>query len=98
MGLTIVLEDENGGAIQTLPKELAYEELENINLDDFILLKYIDFYGDTTFNTLQLDYLIGDFEKLKPMLVSQREIIQQIINLAKRSQDEVHTYIKFYGD
>jgi hypothetical protein len=98
MGLTIVLEDENGGAIQTLPKELDHDELENIHLDDFILLKYIDFYGNTTFNTLQLDDLISDLEKLKPMAASQSEIIQQIISLAKRSQDEVHTYIKFYGD
>ena len=98
MGLTIVLEDENGGAIQTLPKELQYDEFENVKLDDFILLKYIDFYGDTTFNTLQLDDLIGDFERLKPMNPSQSEIIQQIIDHAKKCQDEVHTYIKFYGD
>ena len=98
MGLTIVLEDENGGAIQTLPIELQYDEFENVKLDDFILLKYIDFYGDTTFNTLQLDDLIGDFERLKPMNPSQSEIIQQIIDLAKKCQDEVHTYIKFYGD
>ncbi len=98
MGLTIVLEDENGGAIQTLPFELNYDEWENINLDDFILLKYIDFYGDTTFNTLQLDDLVHDFEKLKRVVESQSEIIQRIIDLAKRSQNDGHTYIKFYGD
>ena len=98
MGLTIVLEDEEGRTIRKLSKELNYDELENINLDNFVFLKYINFYGDTTFNTLQIDDLIGDFEKLMPISVSQSEIIQQIIDLAKECQNEIHTYIKFYGD
>ena len=98
MGLTIVLENENGDAIQTLLSELNYDEWENLDLDNFTLLKYIDFYGDTTFNTLQLQDLIADFEQLKPKVEDQTGIIQQIIDLARRSQNEGHTYIKFYGD
>jgi hypothetical protein len=98
MGWTIILEDEEGQAIQILPKELDYNELADITCDDFILLKYIDFYGDTTFNALQLDDLMADLKNLKTILVNQKDIIQQIIDLAKKSQDQVHTYIKFYGD
>ena len=98
MGLTIVLEDEDGLAIQTLPKDLQYSELEHVNFDVFILLKYVDFYGDTTFNTLQLDDLIADLMLLKNIAAHQSKIIQQIINLALESKQSVHTYIKFYGD
>ncbi len=98
MGWTIVLEDENGQAIRTLPMVFNYDDLDSLNFDDFILLKYIDPYGDTTFNTLQLDDLQTDFEKLKDVVSIQIEIIEQILDLIKESQDEVHTYIKFYGD
>ena len=97
MGLTITLEDENGGAIYTLPKELDYEEFENLELNKFLLLKYVDFYGDTTFNTLQIDDLITDLERLKSIAGNQTELIQQIIDLAEKSKARVHTYIKFYG-
>jgi len=98
MGWTITLEDEEGQAIQTLSKEFYYDELEQIKLDEFILLKYVDFYGDTTFNSLQLDDLITDLQKLKTILVIQIDTVEQIIELARQSKDRVHTYIKFYGD
>ncbi len=98
MGWTIKLEDENGQAIRTLPNEFNYDELDNLDFDSYILLKYIDFYGDTTFNTLQLDDLQSDFEKLKNVVATQNESIEQILDLIKESQAEVHTYIKFYGD
>jgi len=98
MGWTIVLEDENGQSIRTLPKEFDYDKLDQLDLNSFVLLKYIDFYGDTTFNTLQLDDLQADFEKLKIIEVNQIDIIVQILDLIKESQGEVHTYIKFCGD
>lgn len=54
MALTILLEDELGGAIRTLSQDLKWEELGFQERCRFRLLKYIDSYGDTTFNTLQL--------------------------------------------
>jgi hypothetical protein len=98
MGWTINLEDEQGKVIQTLQNELHYDELGDVNLDGFILIKYIDFYGDTTFNTLQLDDLMSDLEKLKTILKAQIVTIQETIDLVKSSKSQVHTYIKFYGD
>lgn len=95
MGWTIVLEDENGQAMRTLQDGFEYEVLESLDLDSFTLLKYIDFYGDTTFNTLQLDDLKTDFVKLKKVLTDQTEIIEQIVELIKESQTKVHTYVKF---
>ena len=46
MGLTIVLEDESGNAIQTIPDESGYSDLKKIEIDCYSLLKYIDFYRD----------------------------------------------------
>ncbi len=98
MALTIKLENENGHAIRTLQEGFDYDKLENINLNEFTLLKYVDFYGDTTFNTLQLVDLLNDFEKLKNLAPDQVDIIQDIQDLIRESQSLVHTYIKFYGD
>jgi hypothetical protein len=97
MGWTIILENENGQVIQALADEFNYDELDNLNFENYFLLKYIDFYGDTTFNALQLNDLISDFEKLR-VVTTQGNIIEQILGLIKKSQEEVHTYIKFYGD
>ena len=98
MALTILLEDEFGGAIKTLSQELEWGDVGFQERRKFRLLKYIDSCGDTTFNTLQLADLLQDFEQLKPLLISQAGVIEQIIRLIKESQNDVHTYIKFYGD
>lgn len=98
MSLTVVLEDEHGQAIQILPDDFDYRVLNEVDLNDFLLLKYIDFYGDTTFNSLQADDLIDDFDRLKTTHVDQESIIQHIIDLCRICKQEVHTYIKFYGD
>lgn len=98
MGLTVILEDENGDAIQILLQELQWDGLTWQERNKFRLLKYIDSYGDTTFNSLQLNNLRADFEQLKLVLVGQTHVIQRIIKLIQECQDQIHTYIKFYGD
>jgi hypothetical protein len=97
MPWTITLEDEVGEVIQTLTEFFDYGELHTLNLNQFKLLRYIDPYGDTVFNCLQINDLIDDFEKLKD-ISKQTSIIDKIIELGRRSENEVHTYIKFYGD
>jgi hypothetical protein len=96
MGWTIILEDENGQAISTIPKEFNYDEIDKQVFDSFMLLKYIDCYGYTTFNTLQLGDLQDDFEKLKALTTTQKDIINQILDLIKEGQNKVHAYVKFY--
>ena len=98
MGFTIILENEKSEAIHRLTKEFDYRVLRTVDLSQFAVLKYLDFYGDTVFNALQLDDLVTDFEKLKAMLGDVDGRIQQIVELAETSRQQVHTYIKFYGD
>lgn len=98
MGWTIILENESGQAIHQLSKEFNYDELDNFSSNNFKILRYIDPYGDTTFNGLQLNDLQKDFEKLQKLIPDQGGIIEQIIELINESKNEVHTYIKFYGD
>ena len=100
MPLTIILQDEQGIPIKISDSVFEYDELEKIKIDDFrkfILIKYIDFYGDTVFNNLQMDDLILDFKHLK-FFSKQHIAIDEIIELAKQCKSSVHTYIKFEGD
>jgi len=55
MPLTITLQEEHGIPIKISDSVFEYDELGKIKIDDFrkfILIKYIDFYGDTVFNNL----------------------------------------------
>ena len=97
MPWTIILENEKGGAIETLPESFAYEELDELHLPNFKLFHYVDPYGDTTFNCLQMDDLIADMELLRE-LSTQKPVIEQMILLLRKCKTQVHTYIKFYGD
>jgi hypothetical protein len=94
MNFSVSLEDETRGVVETLRSQLALESA--IDLSTFKLLRYLDPYGDTIFNRYQIDDLIVDLEKLAELITDIR--ISQIISLAKRCKDEVHTYLSFNGD
>jgi hypothetical protein len=94
MNFSISLEDETKEAIEILSSPLVIEAATD--LSDFKLLKYLDPYGDTIVNRYQIDDLIIDLERLNEL--SADAIISQIISLAKRCKDEIHTYLCFNGD
>ena len=54
MGWTIILENEDGDPIRKLQAEFNYHILDELDFDRFTFLKYIDDYGNTTFNRLQI--------------------------------------------
>ena len=97
MAWTIILEDEKRQAVRSLQKEFVSKEIFNSEfLKQTILLKYIDPYGDTIFNNLQIDDLVADLELLKE--IEDNELIDRIISLAQECKSEIHTYLTFYGD
>jgi hypothetical protein len=98
MGWTVIIEDENGNAKKTMPAQFALSNEEIIGNDRFLLLKYLDPYGDTTFNSLMFEDLIRDLTKLKELLPGDREQIDTVMNYAKECNEGVHVYLKFYGD
>lgn len=94
MAWTIILEDENKEPISSLSNEFDME-LSN-GEEKFRLLCYLDAYGDTFFNRLQMDDLIKDLQILK--LKEVNPILDEIKILAERCKKEEHTYLAFYGD
>ncbi|MEJ7914240.1 MAG: hypothetical protein WKF70_13855 [Chitinophagaceae bacterium] len=94
MGWTVILEDARKEVITSLDREfhIAFGD----NLKHSKLLCYLDPYGDTFFNRLQIDDLIEDLRNLEKL--ETNTLIDDICALAVRCKEEIHSYLVFYGD
>ena len=98
MKWTVILENERRESLESLSDEFSFESIHSETIQNsFILLKYLDPYGDTFFNSLQMQDLIFDLQKLKD-LEKENPLIKDIIILAERCKVQPHTYLSFYGD
>jgi hypothetical protein len=93
--IDVSLEDEDGENISSLSDGIYLPA--DVNLTGFRLLKYLDHYGDTVFNHLQMNDLIQDLEIFKGSY-SDTHLIDELISLAKQCKTGVHSYLVFYGD
>jgi len=103
MGLAIVLENENGQKIERVddPTNILHKLLPSHDDERYNLLTFIDWYGDTTFNRLQVATVISELELIereKAETTEEKMLIHNILLLAKKSQQAPHFYLKFYGD
>jgi capsule polysaccharide modification protein KpsS len=101
MGINLFWEDENGKSLGTVidDKNLFAHALEKADLNGTICLRFIDRYGDTTFNQLQVPVLRDEIKILKQSVkdLPTLQQIDAILSLIQNSK-ETHTYLKFYGD
>ena len=101
MGLACYLEDERGKKMDSFldPKNILLELLLDPH-EGFLLTKYIDPYGDTVFNQLQIPQLITELKLLESLTtgMENQEFIRQLIEFVEKSRGKIHCYIKFYGD
>ncbi len=102
MGVAVRWEDENGGELGAVldPGMCISHLVLNADLSGTICLRFIDPYGDTTFNQLQIPTLINELESIMKNTEDEllREHLLRVLELAKRSTRAIHTYLKFYGD
>ena len=65
---------------------------------DSPMLRGIDPYLNTTFNSAQIEFFIKKWEELGPRVEpDDRAVWQTVLDYAKRSL-EPHVYLKFIGD
>jgi hypothetical protein len=102
MGLDARIENEEGVCLQELPdpKELVAVLLPQYDDNSSICLRFIDLYGDTTFNELQMPILINELTTAidKTSNNEAKEHGNKLLDMAKKVSEEVHLYLKFYGD
>jgi hypothetical protein len=95
MAWTVRLQDENGKAV--LPED-ALIESQSIPVEgNYRLLKYLDPYGDTCFNTLQMDDLLADWGELNPA-GHQRQQWILVRDMVLHCKQQSHLYLRFIGD
>ena len=68
--------------------------------DESACLRFIDLYGDTVFNRLQIPVFLDELDAVPDLLLSaeEQEHREKIAELARKAENEVGTYLKFYGD
>ena len=93
MGWTVILESQSRKEISIVDAEWEFDDSLGKSSK---LIKYLDPYGDTIFNGLQMDDLIADLEKLQKF--NYNEITAKVIRLAFDCKANPHTYLAFYGD
>ncbi len=102
MGVDVFYEDENGKELgRVLDKKNSMKKIIcEIEESDSHCLRYIDLYGDTVFNQLQMDPLKKEFEIVlnKTQEKEIKYFIKKILVLIDKSKGNAHTYIKFIGD
>lgn len=102
MGITVVLETENGEGLETLedPTNVLHRVLPAHDDPTFAYLGCIDLYGDTVINYLQASRFLAEWTRLRERTHSpaEQDLCDMIQKLAERLGVERHLYLKFYGD
>ncbi len=102
MGITIRLEGEQGNEHERVddPHRLLLSLMKEMDVSQTCCLRFIDPYGNTVFNRLQMPQLLTEIASLHKLVkrVEQNEVINEFEKLALRCSKEPHLYIKIYGD
>jgi hypothetical protein len=102
MGIDARIEDENGQCIEELydPKGLVAVLLPRYDDNTSNCMMFIDPYGDTTFNRPQMPILISELKQSieKASNPEAKEHGKKLLEMARKVSEEVHLYLKLYGD
>jgi hypothetical protein len=102
MGLNVILENEDGTSIES-----AYDErssllnlLRFVRAHEHMLLAFVDPYGDTVFNRLQMRQFLTEWGVVSEHAFTPEDkvLVAEVRVLAERCQAGVHLYIRFVGD
>ena len=101
MGIEVEWRDERGKVLGQITDSasLLRAALADAPSQSTQYLRYIDPYGDTTFNQLQLPALIAEFNALVEACTGEAAIhLRSVGALLVSACGQVHTYVTFVGD
>lgn len=102
MGLQFSLETAGGSQVDTVadPMGILSRLLPPVGDRSFVMLSYIDRYGDTIFNRLQAEILAQELEALIEKSGSREDelLLRRVHRLAAACLEEPHRFVKVYGD
>jgi hypothetical protein len=96
MSIVAGLQDERGRPLEMEDAVIEFPLLtHNYN---FKVLLYIDPYGDTYFNCLQMDDFIKEWMAIEPKESLHWQYWNHVHQMATRCRATPHLYLKFIGD
>jgi hypothetical protein len=102
VGIDVNLQDEQGAVLDTIsdPGGLTVLLIRAAGEAGATCLRFVDLYGDTTFNRLQAEMLIPELEAAIAVASDERVANhgREVMRLAKACREDVHLYLKFVGD
>lgn len=100
MPVTVQVENEKGERQGELWMHPDSNRILQLATDDGCCLRFIDPYGSTVFNQVQIPALIQELRAIEPRLTepAMRLVLRGLLALAESVRDQVHTYIRFIGD
>ncbi len=103
MGIcTVRLEDEEGAVIEetACDPHVLDPLLPELRDASYQCLRFIDAYGETVFNRLQMTQFLAEWDRLRGQATTldQKRVFQEVRHLAERCGDEPHLYLRFSGD
>lgn len=74
--------------------------LPDFENDRFPTIRFIDRYGDTVFNSLQMNAVLPELRQLRERARSdgEKKVVDGIIELAEECAKGAHRYLVFVGD
>jgi hypothetical protein len=101
MGINAQRETEDGEALETVldPRSL-FERLLPLEREAGACLRFIDPYGDTTFNQKQIPFLVEELKEAINRASDNEAKVhgRKVLALIEKAEHEPHVYIKFIGD
>ena len=83
----------------TLSANVIVFILQRAEVSGTCCLRFIDPFGDTTFNRGQATVLLQELAGIRPKLEDrERALVDCIIRIAEQTERKVHLYLKFIGD
>ena len=98
----VVLEDEHGTPLLRIEDEQLVLRRLLPPFDDATspMLRYVDPYGDTVFNRLQMEAVLQELDRLAAQAdgTSESQFFERLRGAATRCAGEPHLYLRFVGD
>ena len=103
MPLTVKLETERGERVEAVyfgPEHWLEELLPADDDTSYQCWRFIDCYGNTVFNRLQMGQFLAELQRIraKHALPQHQAMLDEVERLARRCKTSFHYYLKFYGD
>ena len=99
MAIDVEWQDENGQVLARYDGPLLDVGIMEIAPKDSCCLRFIDPWGNTIFNQMQVAVLLQELQALMETLPPEkRHWLSPLAAFVRGAANEDHTYIKFIGD